>query len=835
MRCLPSTLRRARFEHALPQASHGHGAFMMLPSGLTQAEALLRQRHGQGNTAAPATGRSYRDIVVENAFTFINFSVFGLALLLALLGRPLDAVLSCGAVTFNIVIGIVQEVRAKRTLDQIALLARPTAQVIRDGLERTLAPTDLVLGDVIKIGQGDQVVVDGTLLHGRAQLDESQLTGESNPVAKHFGDELFSGSFCISGSAYFEATRVGANCFVNQVTSGARASKRVLTPLQRLANLVIRILLLVVLYFQFLLVLSASFRERNLALTVENAALLAGLVPNGLLVAIALAYALAAVKVSQHGALVQQTNAIESLSNVDVLCLDKTGTLTTNRLRVHSMCAFDGDDAGFKSITGTVVASMSGDNKTSQAIAAAFPAQPLPAAGETPFSSARKWSAVALNGLGVFALGAPEMLQPFLAGAAIDARVRAFTQHGLRVLLLAHWPEVLNLHDDGDDARLPCGMRTLGLIVLSDELRPEAQHTLDAFRAAGVHPKIISGDSIDTVAALARQAGLEVDGKQVTGAALAQLDEAQFAIAAASNTVFGRIAPRQKEQLVRALRASGHYVAMIGDGVNDVLALKQAQVGIAMQSGSQAARGVADIVLTDDSFAALLPAVLEGQRIVNGMHAILRLFLTRILTITLVILPALVVGPFPLSLRQTALLAMLVAGIPSTMLALWARPGPIQRDGILSTLMRFVIPPTLIGSALGMLVYATVIYGQLALAPAAVLTASVHALAQSALTAFLTFCGLALIVFLEPPTHWWTGGAALSGDRRPTLLALGLACVYVLLSLFPPTRDFYGLVALSGWIWLTIAAGVALWIVTLRWFWRAHILERFLEVTGVKS
>ncbi len=801
-----------------------------------------------GNTAVASTGRTYLEIVAENAFSFINFTIFGLAIVLAVLGRPLDAVLSCIAISFNIIIGIVQEVRAKRTLDAIALLTRPQALVIRDGSPHTVQPTALVLGDVLSVAPGDQVVVDGRVLQGHLQVDESQLTGESAPISKNIGDEVFSGSFCVSGGGQFEAIRVGADCFVNQVVSGARARRRILTPLQRLANVVIRILLVVVMYFQFLLVLSALISDRGLAMTVENAALLAGLIPNGLLVSITLSYALAAVKVSAKGALVQQTNAIESLSNVNILCLDKTGTLTTNRLQVDGVQVLFGSQAALETALGAFAAGMDSGNQTALALAQAYPGQRVAGTHEITFSSTRKWSALALPGDGVYVLGAPEMLGPALAPgsdfADIDARVRASAGVGLRVLLFAHAADLTQLEDAGDDTRLPIGMRALGLVLMRDELRPEAQSTLNAFIAAGVQPKIISGDSTETVAALARQAGLSVNHNLISGLALADMDEAQFAEAARNHSIFGRITPQQKERLVRALQAQGNYVAMIGDGVNDVLSLKTAQVGIAMQSGSQATRGVADIVLTDDSFAALVPAVLEGQRIINGMHAILRLFLTRILTVTMVILPIMMVGTFPLSLRHASLIAMLVAGIPSTMLALWARPGPVETRGVAQHLLRFVIPPTLVGSTLAIIIFAVVALGVFVMndvqlpdllingpLPPAMQALMLEARwqAQSALTAFLTFCGLFLLLFLEPPTLWWASGSPFRGERRPAMLGIGLCVLYIALSHVSFLQAFYGLVPLAPWVWLVIAAGILAWVLLVRWCWRANLLERFLD------
>ncbi len=844
--------------------------------GLTECEALARRAAGQGNGAPPATGRSYRQIIGENVFTFINvsLSLLGLALVLlglalVLLGRPTDALISTGVIALNVLVSVVQEVRAKRTLDHITLLTRPQATVVRDGRERAVSPADLVVGDILVVGPGDQIVVDGRVVgDGRMAVDESQLTGESDLVPKVAGALVYSGSFCVTGRARYAAERVGAQSVASQITAGARAFRRVLTPLQREVYLVIRAVLVIVAYIELLLLTRALITGTDPAHSVQNATIIASLVPNGLFLSIAVAYALAAVRIARHGVLVQQSNAIESLSEVDTLCLDKTGTLTANRLHVEGVHPFGLTEAEVGHVLGVLAASGRSGNKTSAAIAAAYPAPPRRAVAEIPFSSARKWSAVVFDDSGaagdgddvdqppvrgIYALGAPEMLRPSLAttgaGASWDeiaAQARTLTNRGLRVLLVAHAPTT-TLEDHGDATRLPEGMTPLGLVSLSDELRPEAHAALAAFSAAGVRPVIISGDDPETVAALARQAGLGADGGDlglVSGLDLATMDEAAFAAAAAAGTVFGRITPQQKERLVRVFRARGAYVAMIGDGVNDVLSLKAANLGIAMQSGSQATRGVADLVLLDDSFAALVPAVAEGQRIVNGMRHILSLFLTRIASVGLVILSALVVGEFPLALRQSSLVTLLSVGVPSVFLVLWARPGPPSTGPVGGRLARVVLPPVVLTGALSLLVFYGALLSHLARAGAPLrpivqaqaqltrVSASDQATAQTALVSFLVLSGLLLVVFVEPPTAWWTGAAALSGDWRPTALAAGLAAAFVAVSVAPPLRALFALSPLGLREIGLVVVALAVWTILVRWAWRGRLLERFLGLTG---
>lgn len=811
--------------------------------GLSDAEADRRRAAGLGNAALPPTSRTYLQILRENVFTFINNILIGLAVALVIVGRPIDALVSVLVIATNVVVGVVQEVRAKRTLDRIALLTRPTAAVVRAGEVRPVNPEDLVVGDLVELVAGDQVVLDGRLATGVVGLDESQLTGESDVVRKRPGDAVFSGSFATTGSGRYVAEKVQGASLANQITAGARTFRRVLTPLQSQVNLVIRVVLGIVLYLEILLVSRGLLRATAVGDVVADATLLAGLVPNGLFVSIAVAYALGAIRILRVGALVQQSNAIESLSHVDVLCLDKTGTLTANRLEVEAVAGLGGAQedevvAALAALAGSATAR----NKTSEAIAARWPADARPLSGEVPFSSARKWSATAFaddEGAGIVALGAAPSLRPFLAlddqGGVVswdelERTTAGWTERGLRVLLVSTHAHAASLpaFDDEDDASLPAGMRLLGLVAMRDELRGEAIQTLARFVDAGVAIKIISGDDPETVVALARQAGLTGDLTSISGRDLDEFDDERFGRVAAETTVFGRITPVQKGRLVDALRARGRYVAMIGDGVNDVLSLKKANLAIAMGSGSQATRGVADLVLMGDSFAAVAQAVEEGQRILNGMQDILKLFLTRVATVGLVVVSSLVVGTFPIELRNASALTIFTVGIPSALLAVWAQPGRRVRDSLGRTLAQFVIPAAIVSSLMGLLVF----YGSIALAGASDGSSPVAASAQArtALTTFLVFCGLFLIVFVEPPTDWFAVAEPRTTDWRPTMLAFVLGVAYVAVLLLPAARDFFSF-AMPGprEAVLATAAAVA-WVPLVRTFWKRRLVDRFLGI-----
>jgi cation-transporting ATPase E len=419
---------------------------------------------------------------------------------------------------------------------------------------------------------------------------------------------------------------------------------------------------------------------------------------------------------------------------------------------------------------------------------------------------------------------------------ALRERLDGHASLGLRVLVVAGHPDPGGLAGEGDDARLPGGMAVLGLVVLRDELREEAAATLARFVAAGVTPKVISGDDPETVAALARQAGLGPGIRMISGPEIEALDDAALSAVAAETTVFGRITPAQKERLVDALRSRGHYVAMIGDGVNDVLSLKKANLGIAMQSGSQAARGVADIVLTNDSFAALAPAVEEGQRIINGMQDILRLFLTRITTVGLLIMTSLIIGLFPIDLRNGSVLTLFTVGIPTAMLAIWAQPGKRAHGTLGRTLAHFVVPAAVLSSLAGLAVLYATLFLRVGLSNAiggtldeATFDAAAK-VAQSSLTTFLVFAGLVLVVFVEPPTDALAVIEPRSTDRRPTILAILLAVAYLIVLAIPAGRELFALQPLGVEELAIVAGAVAAWTVLLMLAWRHRVVERFLGI-----
>ena len=799
--------------------------------GLSTAEVETRRAAGQGNPPPAPTTRSYFQIVRENVFTFVNNVLFGLGIALLLVGRPLDALVSVGVVSLNTLVSVVQEVRAKRTLDRITLLTRPKATAIRDGRAVEVAPEELVVGDLLAVGPGDQVVLDGRLLEGELEMDESLLTGESETVPKKTGDTLFSGTFATAGSGVYEATAVGEVSLANRITAGARTFRRVLTPLEKQVRLVVRILLALMVMLQLLLAVRALLLDVPPAEAIGNATVVASLVPNGLFLSIAIAYALASVRLLRSGLLVQQTNAVDSLSNVDTLVTDKTGTLTTNQLKLSAIQPAQGVTAErLEEAIGTLAACSSAPNKTTKALAEAFPGTAQPLLGEVPFSSARRWSAVATAG-GVLVLGAPEELRPQLepgSDTELTEVATGWLARGLRVLMLAGTDDPGVLREGAPSGRPPAGMRPLGLVAISDELRPAVAETVAAFAAAGVKLKIISGDNPETVVGLARLAGLGGELTTASGANLEGLDEAGLADLAERTNVFGRIGPQDKERLVAALQSRHHYVAMVGDGVNDVLALKRADLGVAMHSGSQASRGVADIVLLDDSFESLVPAVAEGQRIRNGMQSILKLYLSRIGTVASLIVASLVIGVFPLQVRNGSAVTLFSVGLPTLALAVWARPGPVRERGLARDLVGFAVPAVILSTAIGLLVFYGGIFieagfpepqGGETPVQLGQLVAAAIPFAQTALTGFLVFCGLGLFAFVLPAAQ----------DRRPLLMAAGLAVLFLVVML-TPLRELFALEPAKATEVVAVFAALAVWISALAAAWRWRLADRYLDL-----
>lgn len=790
--------------------------------GLSSEEVKKRQAQGLQNNVPLKSSRPLAAILRDNLLSITNVILFGIMIVLVAVGKPGDAVVTGGVVLLNVFIGIYQEIRAKRQLDEIALLSRPKVTAIRDGREVEIDQNEVVVGDALGIGPGDQIVVDGTLITDRRiDVDESLLTGESDLIPKGKDSPVLSGSFCVTGSGVYVAEKVGTESFAYQLTSGAREYRRVLTPLQYQVSIIVRLLVILAISLAVLLMLSYAIEDRSFDKIVQDTAVVISLVPQGLLLMITVAYALGAVRIANKGALVQQINAVESLSNVDTLCLDKTGTLTTNRIQLRQIIPIQADEPTIRRQIGALVASTGPANRTAEAIAAACPGNAQPPAAEVPFSSEYKWSGATFtsqnDGLhGSYILGAPEVLMPHIPqGRLLERDIDTWADLGLRVLLFAHHTEPLTFASENGAPTLPDELKPVAWLTFTDELRPDAKAVLDQFRQAGVDLKLISGDNPQTVAALAQLAGISKDIDVISGLQLAEMPDTQFADTVERVTVFGRITPEQKQRIVQVLRDKGHYVAMMGDGVNDVLSLKQAQMGIAMESGSQATRAVADMVLLGDNFAVLPEAIQEGQRILNGMSDNMRLFLTRTLYAALLIVIAGFIGTeFPFTPKHNAILTTLPVGIPAFFLTLWAQAGHPQ-ESLLRSVSEFVLPAGFSITVVTLIVY--LMYYDKSLQ-----------IQRTVLTTTALLCGLLLIIFAEHSAREWESRQRLTTDRRRVGLAFSMLVLYVLIFPFPDLRDFFELNTMAWGDLGIVVVAVVVWGVTVRVLWRYDIFRRVL-------
>ncbi|MDX6626250.1 MAG: cation-transporting P-type ATPase [Solirubrobacterales bacterium] len=778
--------------------------------GLSQAEAERRLRE-RGPQPAEATSRSYRSIVTGNTFTIFNLilAVFGAATIA--FGNPKDA-LFLGILVANTTIGTFQEVRAKRALDRLAALVAPAATVVRDGSPREVPVGDVVVGDLVRIASGDQVVADGTVVRAEGlALDESNLTGESEPVVRQAGDEVLSGSFAVEGDADFEASAVGPDSRAARLAATARAFRHPRSPLEKAMDRLLIILVGVMVPLGVALGASLAIRNVSQADAVETlTAAIVNIVPEGLILLVSLTAAVSAAKMARRGILAQQLNAIESLASVSVMCTDKTGTLTESSLRVVVLQPADGvGDEELARALGRYAASTPARNLTLEAVHEAGLGGDGTAAVEptavVPFSSRRRWSALELGGERLV-LGAPEALLDGAVGG-LPERAAAEAAEGRRVLALA--AAEAPLPAAAPDAPLPLPLRPLGIVVLAERLRSNAAETVAFFAAEEVALKVLSGDNPATVGAIARDVGVPARAAALDGGGLPEGDEELLAAIRDAPAV-GRISPEDKARVVRVLGEGGEYVGMLGDGVNDVPALKGARLAIAQGSGTQMARSVSDLVLVSGEFGEVPRMVHEGRQILRNIQRVARLFVTKALfTAFLLVTIALTSGVFPLLPRQFTLTSSLTIGIPAFFLALAPSSGPWRPEGFLKAIARFSIPAGL-ATGIGILVSYLLARHAFDLSLAQARTVTV---------ATVVIAGLAIVIALEDEP----GKRRLAVTGLCALMALG----FVLFCAIPAARDYFELETPTGEMAAAWAIGAAVAVALLAVALRvAHLLER---------
>lgn len=749
-------------------------------TGLTAAEVDERRRDGRTNDVPDRASRSVRDIVRANVFTRINAILGVLFVLVMATGSVIDGMFGL-LIVANSAVGIIQEIRAKRTLDQLAIVSQAKPTVRRDGRSEQIAPKDVVLDELIELGPGDQIVVDGEVAESELlEVDESLLTGEADPVHKELGAQVLSGSYVVSGSGAYRATKVGRDAYAAKLAEEASKFTLVNSELRNGINTILKVITYLLIPAGALIIynqLFSSGQSWRPAVTGMVAALVP-MVPEGLVLMTSIAFAVGVVRLGRRKCLVQELPAIEGLARVDVVCADKTGTLTENGMRLADITLLDGgDDAEIR----RALAAMAGDdprpNASVQAIAEALPERPgWDYTAVAPFSSAKKWSGFSYGEHGNWLLGAPDVL---LDPESEDARTaEELGSSGLRILLLATSDRPV----DAPDA--PGVVTPAALVVLEQKVRPDARDTLDYFASQDVAIKVISGDNAVSVGAVAASLDLPGGEHAVDARGLPE-DRDGLADVLDRETTFGRVRPDQKRAMVGALQSRGHTVAMTGDGVNDVLALKDADIGVAMGSGSPATRAVAQIVLLDNKFATLPYVVGEGRRVIGNIERVSNLFLTK--TVYSVLLAFLVglagVGSqifdyepigYPFLPRHVTIAAWFTIGIPAFILSL-APNNERARTGFVGRVMRLAIPSGVVIGVATFVAYLIAYAGP---------EATEEQTVQAGTTALITLIMIAVwvLAIVARPYVWW----------KVVLLGASVLA-YLLLFTIPFTREFFKL------------------------------------------
>ena len=781
------------------------------PRGLTTEEVEQRRREGRTNDVPDAPVRTVGQIVRNNVLTPVNAIIGSMFVLIMVAGFPADA-LFAGVVVSNSAIGIAQELKARRELHRLAVMSAPRARVVRDGRTLEVGTSEVVADEILELQPGDQVVVDGEVVAARGlEIDESLLTGESDPVDKAPGDGVMSGSFVNAGAGWYRATAIGADSYAARLAEEARRFKLAGSELKGGVNVILRRLTWIIPLATVLLLgrLLATEDRWQEALRGTVAAAVA-MVPDGLVLLTSLSFFTGVVALARRRALAKELASVELLARVDTLCLDKTGTITTGDIsfeRVEPLGSTTETEA-----TGALAALASADPAPNATLAAIIDAvgSPPPGwqlTGSVPFSSARKWAAASFEGRGTFHLGAPDVLLG--AGDASDearTRAAAASVDGERVLVVTR----AGAAEPSDEA-LPADREPLCLVRLGDTLRSDAAEIFAYFRDQGVDLKVISGDHPATVAAVAHRAGITGAGDRgdpasdvavpgrlhppAVDARRLPSQPGELADTLESTTVFGRVDPHQKRAMVHALQSRGRTVAMTGDGVNDVLALKDADMGIAMGTGSSAARAVAQLVLLDNRFATLPRVLAEGRRVINNIERVANLFITKAAyAVLLTLLIGLSGSPFPFLPRHLTLIGTFSVGVPGFFLAL-APNHRLVKPGFLRRVLRFSLPA---GAVAGVVTF--VLYEVVRRLDGVSLDE-----ARTSATMTLLAIGLVILLLISRPLRPWKVG-----------LAAAMAASYGAAMALPFLREFFELDVppLGGWLCVVaavIVGGVGAW------------------------
>ena len=753
--------------------------------GLTSQEVGERTAAGHVNTLVEPPGRSLRQIISANVFTSINAIMIVLFILVIVSGHYRDG-LFVGVVVSNSIVGVVQEVRVRRELARLRVLDDGEIEVVRDEATASIPAAEIVVDDLVKLSAGLQLPVDGHVIESIGmKLDESALTGESLPVTRDVGDDVMSGSFVVTGSGTIRATAVGASSYAAALTSEAKVFNSAESQLRKAIDRILSWLIVIIPVASILLLLrllQAEDRWQDALQGTVGAAV--AMVPDGLVLLTSLAFVAGVLELARHKALASRLSTVEVLARVDVLCVDKTGTITTGDMSyLETHLAADHTQEHAQLALAALASTDEAPNMTMKAIInsvgtySRWQAQKI-----EPFSSARKWSAAEFADHGWYYLGAPDVLLEH--DAALQPLVIERSSAGRRLLALAR----SDAAPDGDV--VPEDLQPVAILELEDEIRADAFSTLEYFARQDVAVKVISGDNQNTVAAIAKRVGINVESTPIDARSLNDAGRG-LEKALADGTVFGRVTPHQKQEMVHALQRNGHVVAMTGDGINDLLALKDADLGIAMGSGTEATRSVADLVLVDDSFATLPVVVDEGRKVINNVERVANLFVSKACyAVLLTALVGIVGSPFPLLPRQLTLIGTLSIGLPGLALALAPEVTRVKA-GFLNRVLRFSLPAGVIAG--------TATYTAYELARRQTAITLVEARTLTTLT--LLAIGLAVLIATSRPLAPWKFG-----------LAAAMAALYGLTIAIPWSRQFFELALfddMSAWLISGVAAAIA--------------------------
>ena len=754
--------------------------------GLTSDQVAERVSKNQTNKTPNTNVKTYRAIFFENIFTFFNILCILISISLIVVGS-FSNLLFMAIIIVNIAIGIIQEIKAKKTIEKLSLLTAPAVKVVRDGVTQTISVDEVVLDDIIVLSNGKQIVADSVIVEGAIEVNESMLTGESLPIKKKVGDTVLAGSFVVSGSCHVRVEKVGANNYIQQLASKAKQYKKPKSELFNSLKQIIKTIGFILIPIAILMYINNYTQFAQIKATVEKTAgSIIGMIPAGMFLLCSVTLTVSVIKLARRKALVQDLYCVEMLARVNVLCLDKTGTITDGTMKVYNCIQLNNTNFTLKRIMGSLLSSLGDNNQTSQALINYFGYnKELKPIATVPFSSSRKLSAVTFENAGTYIMGAPEFVMPDGTDEKTSNMIEQYAKDGYRVLLLAH--STSNIIKDNP----PSNRTPVALLILEDKIRDDAAATIKWFKENDVQVKIISGDNPLTVAEIAKRVGVENTDKLIN---LEGLNEKQVIAAANKYTVFGRVTPEQKAILIKAIKSAGNTVAMTGDGVNDILALKEADCSIAMASGSEAVRSVSHMVLLNSDFSSMPETVLEGRRVINNVQRASALFFMKtIFTIVFSIFILSILEPYPLEPIQMMLLESLVIGLPSFFLAFLPNSKRIEGKFIYN-LIKNALP-----GALALIINAIAIYGFVFFTTGSVANTAV---VSTMVAITLLFTGLAVLYRLCKPITLVTGFLffamlglcllgvfALSGFFKFAISALALSDVLfmIILVLIAPT------------------------------------------------